>query len=117
MKQLLWILVAFLGMQGIASAQDVYEDLSCRSNDPFVFCTQGCKSPDRHWKPVGAGAGWMPVFPYCPYPTLVSTQYCTGWSLTAYKAFFEYQRICLAGGGKASDWTGSQRPEKVPEDH
>lgn len=117
MKQWIWILVAFLGLQGVAGAEEAYENLSCRSNDPFVFCTQGCKPPDRHWRPVGTGSGWAPIAPYCPYPTVVGTKYCKGWSVIAYNAWWERQRICHVGGGKASDWTGRQRPETVPGNH
>ncbi|QNH19478.1 hypothetical protein HEP73_00368 [Xanthomonas sp. GW] len=123
MKRWIWILVAFFGLQGVANAVPVYEDLSCRKNDPFVFCTQGCKGKDKNWIPVTPSAGlWVAAPTYCPWPTTTGPC-CVGnvcfrtWTQTAVDAVGEYMRICPDGGGKASDWKGRQRPEKVPEDH
>ncbi|WP_082143478.1 hypothetical protein [Xanthomonas sp. NCPPB 1128] len=123
MKQWLWILVAFLGFQGAAGAQQVYEDLACRDNDPFVLCTQGCKGRDKNWTPVTPQAGvWIAVPGYCPWPTSTGPC-CVGnvcfkpWTQKAVDAVYQYMYICPIGGGKARDWTGRQRPEKVPKDH
>ncbi|WP_371184254.1 hypothetical protein [Xanthomonas sacchari] len=122
MKQWIWILVAFLGFQGIAGAQQVYEDLACRDNDPFVLCTQGCKGKDKNWIPTSPKAGmWVAAPGYCPYPN--TGECCYGyvcfmsWTQKAYDAVYQYMRICPIGGGKASDWTGRQRPERVPYSH
>jgi len=122
MKQWIWILVAFLGFQGVAGAQQVYEDLACRDNDPFVLCTQGCKGKDKNWIPTNPKTGvWLAAPGYCPYPN--TGECCYGyvcfmsWTQNAYDAVYQYMRICPVGGGKASDWTGRQRPERVPYSH
>jgi len=123
MKRWIWILVAFFGLQGVANAVPVYEELSCRDDDPFVFCTQGCKGRDKNWIPVTPRAGvWVAALGYCPWPTTTGPC-CVGnvcfrtWTQKAVDAVGEYMRICPIGGGKASDWKGRQRPEKVPKDH
>lgn len=120
MKRWIWTLAACFGLQAnaTATAAPVYEELVCRDNDPFVFCTQGCKSPDHHWEPTDPISGaWVPVPPYCPYPTTVSTKYCKGWSQKAFTAFFQYQSICRQAK-KEGDWTDKgRRPESTPKEH
>ncbi|KTF40879.1 hypothetical protein OZ12_04525 [Xanthomonas translucens pv. translucens] len=122
MKRWIWILVAFLALLGSANAAPIYERLACRDDDPFVFCTQGCKSPDKNWIPTSPSTGmWMATPGYCLYPTTgpccVGTYCLMSWTQTAVNAVYQYERICPVGGGKASDWKGRQRPENVPKDH
>ena len=44
-------------LSGVTFAQSYYEFIRYRSNDPFVFCTQG-------YKEIPAQACWVPVAPY-----------------------------------------------------
>jgi len=124
MKRWIWILVAFFGLHGTANAVGPYVKFECRDNDPFVFCTQGCKGSDKNWIPLSPSSGtWMAVPGYCPYPTTGAC--CIGyvcflpWTQTAVTAVGQYMAMCPIGGGKASDWknTDGRRPESVPNDH
>jgi hypothetical protein len=116
------MLALYLGMQITALAdKGVYRDLVCRDNDPFVFCTQGCKGQDKNWTPIKPIAGsWRAERGYCPYPT--TGKCCFGyvcfrpWTQTAVAAVYQYMDICPAAE-QEGDWTGSERPESVPYDH
>lgn len=52
MKRWMMALVLALGLLSVASADEpgTYKQV-CRSDDPFVYCTQGCKET-KAWKPA-----------------------------------------------------------------
>lgn len=129
MKKRIWILAILLGMQGVALADQPgkYARLVCRDDDPFVFCTQGCKGQDYNWKPVGdpTKGGWQPVNGYCPIPVIALNcqvgPYRLGrdWTQTAYVAWFQYMEVCKwpheEGKWEARDGQGN--PEDEPYSH
>lgn len=124
MKLKPWLCMAFIcsAFQGSALAEPgVYQQLACRDNDPFVFCTQGCKNQDKNWTPIDPiSATWVAVPGYCPYPTTGAC--CFGyvcfqsWTQTAVTALGQYMSICPAAK-RQGDWKGSGRPESTPYDH
>lgn len=121
MKNRFWVVAFCLGIQITAQAEGVYQHLVCRENDPFVFCTQGCKGKDKNWTPVDPIAGvWIAVPEYCPYPTTGPCcfgAYCLrSWTQTAVVAVAQYVAICPAAK-QQGDWIGSERPESTPFDH
>ncbi|PPU30525.1 hypothetical protein [Xanthomonas sp. CFBP 7912] len=123
MKRWIGMFAVLLFSQAASAAgQSVYQELVCRSNDPFVFCTQGCKDEDKNWTPVDPISGtWVAVPGYCPWPTSTGPC-CVGnvcfnvWTQTAVTAVGQYVSIC-PHAKKQGQWKGKQRPEKVPFDH
>lgn len=123
MKTWIWMATLCLGMQATAQAEPgVYQQLPCRDNDPFVFCTQGCKGQDKNWTPLDPiSATWLPVQGYCPWP---STSDCwvgpyyvgKAWTQTAFEAWGKYVSICPAAK-QQGDWKGPGRPESTPHEH
>ncbi|UYB52716.1 hypothetical protein OCJ37_01755 [Xanthomonas sp. AM6] len=123
MKRWIWILVAFFGLQATAEAAGFYVPLACRDDDPFVFCTQGCKDQDKNWIPTDPVSGaWIAAPGYCPYPTTGTC--CFGyvcflpWTQTAVTAVGQYMSVCPVAR-KEGNWknTDGRRPESVPYDH
>lgn len=117
MKKWIWMLALASCVASTAQAQGV--TLVCRMNDPFLFCSDGCASPDHHWAPIDPIRGtWRPVPPYCPYPTTVSTKYCKGWSQKAFTAYFQYQSVCRQAK-QTGTWTGEsgQSADMAPFKH
>ncbi|MGH8028135.1 MAG: hypothetical protein ACREO0_15565 [Pseudoxanthomonas sp.] len=122
MKRGIWILAIMLGVQFAAYADTpIYQKLECRDDDPFVFCTQGCKNQDKNWTPISPISGtWIAVTGYCPYPTTGAC--CIGnvcfqpWTQTAVKAVYQYMAICPKAH-EQGQWEGQGRPESTPYDH
>lgn len=124
---------AILMASGAAMAQHKYVDLRpgvdsdhSRSNDPFVFCTQGVKNA-KVWRVLNPNTpmlgtwavGWINIPPYCPWPSTVGTQYCEGWPQQDVTAWGRYVAICYDGGTK-NDWkarNGQGNPEDTPSSH
>ncbi|PKV11482.1 hypothetical protein CVO74_18190 [Xanthomonas prunicola] len=120
MKNLIWILVLFFAGQAEIQAQSVYEKLVCRDNDPFVFCTQGCKGADKNWIAIDPISGTTaPMLGYCVQPSLsvcCKGPYCGPWTQTGIDAYYQYKRICPKAMKRGS-WNGKRPPENVPHDH
>ncbi|MCE4361550.1 hypothetical protein ABQZ69_12860 [Xanthomonas sp. WHRI 8391] len=121
MKNLIWILALFFIGQAEVQAKGTYQPLVCRDNDPFVFCTQGCKDNDKNWLPIDPISGsWVAAPGYCLVPSL--SPCCAGpvclqaWTPTAIAALAQYQSIC-PDASKQGKWTGQKRPENVPFNH
>ncbi|MEJ1126650.1 hypothetical protein V9L20_03685 [Variovorax sp. CCNWLW225] len=118
----IWTAALCLGMQAAAQAdQRVYQQLVCRDNDPFVFCTQGCKDQDKNWTPLDPIAGsWNAVPGYCPWPSTYCVvgplRFGSDWTQTAVTAVFQYMSICPAAH-RQGQWKGSGRPESTPYEH
>lgn len=131
MKRVLLGLLLVFGVQVVAyAANDMYMQLVCRSNDPYVFCTQGCKEPDRAWVPVNHAIGlWRARIEenYCPYPSVspcyIYPTWYRGWGQTAVTALGQYLAVCtdtVHHGGRKSDWVprdGQGEPEDEPFSH
>lgn len=118
------LLMLLLAVQQAAWADNpgVSTTLACRYDDPFVFCTQGCKNRDYNWKPLSPIAGtWIAVQGYCPWPQSKGTC-CVGnvcfmlWTDTAVRAVSQYMAICPRAH-EEGDWKGQGRPESTPFDH
>lgn len=130
MKKRIWILAIMLGVQFTALADTpIYQRLACRDDDPFVFCTQGCKGKDKNWIPMSPESGtWMPApvpgtYGYCPIAT---TATCPAnvypyviflpWTQTGVEAVYQYMAICPRAHD-TGPWEGPGRPESTPYDH
>ena len=109
--------MALLMASGAAMAQHKYVDLTAgvdsdhsRMNDPFVFCTEGVKNA-KVWRVLNPntpmlavlGVGWINIYPYCPWPSTVGSQYCSGWPQQDVTAWGNYVAICNNGGTRR-DW-------------
>jgi hypothetical protein len=122
LKPWIWTAALCLGFQAAALAEPgVYQQLVCRDNDPFVFCTQGCKGQDKNWVPDDPiAATWHSVDGYCPWPStncvIGPYRFGTDWTQTAVTAVFQYASICPAAK-QQGDWKGSGRPESTPYEH
>lgn len=123
MKRWLWIVALAMGVQFAAYADTpIYVKLECRDDDPFVFCTQGCKGNDKNWTPLSPIAGtWMAVPGYCPWPQsqgacCIGNVCFTLWTQTAVKAVGQYMAICPKAHEEGR-WEGQGRPESTPYDH
>jgi hypothetical protein len=46
MKRWIWILVAAIGLQTSATASTPHVQLVCRTDDPSLFCSKDCDTPD-----------------------------------------------------------------------
>ena len=103
-----------------------YETLRYRSDDVFVFCTQGRKENPRAWKPISpftGGMAWIPLPPYCPVP---STGNCPvypytyrSWSQDDMASWQQYERVCPHGEqpGKWKAHNGQGKAENTPFSH
>lgn len=120
MKTVIWILALFFAGQADVQAQSIYRKLVCRDNDPFVFCTQGCKGVDKNWAPLDPISGsTTPVLGYCVLPSpsvCCKGPYCGAWTATAIEAYYQYKEICPKAM-KQGKWNGTKPPEAVPYVH
>lgn len=103
----IWMLILLTASAFEVAAQSTGDPyIPWRSNDPFVFCTEGPSTQgDNHWWiPIDPASGtWAPTgLPY-NQPNYVSVGY--------------YLAICPRGGGRSSDWTGTQSANMVPYKH
>jgi len=100
---------------GLGAEGGFYSRLSYRSNDPFVFCTQGQDrevNPTPCWIPMPPYTGAFMVMPYC----LPVNPYGKEWSADDTQSFQEYLRVCPAAG-RSGRWEGSGQPEMSPFKH
>ncbi len=100
---------------GLGAEGGYYSPLSYRSNDPFVFCTQGQDrqvNPTPCWIPMPPYTGAFMVMPYC----VPVNPYGMQWSADDTKSFQEYLRVCPAALSSGR-WEGSGRPETSPFQH
>ncbi|MFC3656828.1 hypothetical protein FZ025_00430 [Xanthomonas hyacinthi] len=113
MKQLL-LCVSFC-LAGNALAQSVnapQETLRYRDNDPFVFCTEGQKNPDKCWMPLPPYTGNYMTMPYCQ-PV---DPYGKPWTPQDYDSLGQYQRVCPRAL-KSGSWTGPKPANMSPTAH
>lgn len=100
---------------GLGAEGGYYSPLSYRSNDPFVFCTQGQDrqiNPAPCWIPLPPYTGAFMTMPYCQ-PV---NPYGQPWSADDTNSFQEYMRVCPAAM-RSGRWEGSGRPESSPFRH
>lgn len=95
-------------------AQDMYQRLNYRDNDPFLFCEQGQdikKAPMRCWMPLPPFTGNFMVMPYChPNP------YGKSWSSDDTLSLREYLTVCPAGITPGR-WEGPGQKDMTPHQH
>lgn len=103
-------------LSGVTFAQSYYEFIRYRSNDPFVFCTQG-------YKEIPAQACWVPVAPYlgqwmytgvCRPPN----KYGRNWDFEDHDSLSQYERIC-PHAMQSGTWEGRTGglPQMTPFKH
>lgn len=126
MKRWMMALVLALGLLSVASADEpgTYKQV-CRSDDPFVYCTQGCKET-KAWKPAQpyASIAYRPQPGYCPLP--MTGQCCFGnvcfkaWSQRDYNDYMQNRVTVCPRAHDDGDWVrenGQGAPEDEPVSH
>lgn len=106
-----WILLGLLLASALAHGRGVYQPVP-RSNDPFVFCTEGAyRLPAQAIQHC-----WQPVDP--PSGTWVYTcwSYCNAAGCPPVNAVTlgQYLQLCPIGGGRDGDWQGEMPAENSP---
>ncbi|HST46071.1 MAG TPA: hypothetical protein VLK29_12715 [Luteimonas sp.] len=106
-----WIPAGLAVVALAASAQGVYQPVP-RSNDPFVFCTEGAyrlpAEAIRHcWQPVDPRSGtWVyTCWDYCN---------ASGCPPVNTVTLGQYALLCPVGGGRDIDWTGRVPANMTP---
>lgn len=120
-----WLLAAasLLAVSTGAQADEgKYQYIPCRMDDPFVFCTQGCRSmtePSSAWKPIKGTAGEYTVTPgYCP-EYVYYAKGCKDWQPMEVVALNQFKQVCK-WPHEAGEWVpenGQGRPEDEPIKH
>lgn len=93
-------------------AQDGYEQLRYRSNDPFVFCTDGQQTPTKCWWPMPPYTGAYMRNPGCA----PENEYGPEWAAADYDSLHEYQKVCPEAITSGA-WKGSGSPASTPFQH
>lgn len=131
MRPISWFATALLTVAGtVTASNDVTNSPEvCRSDDPFVYCTQGCKET-KAWKPAKApGAGYAsiaykPEPGYCPLPMIGTC--CFGnvcfepWSQEDFNDYYQNRvRVCPSAheDGEWESGDGQGEPEGEPFSH
>lgn len=106
-----WMLASLAVFALQASAQGVYQRVA-RSNDPFVFCTEGAyrlpaEAIQHCWQPVDPPSGaWVyTCWSYC------NASGCPPVNMTT---LGQYALLCPIGGGRDIDWTGPVPANMTP---
>ena len=102
----LWSLV-LMNSQVVAQSSGYYDLLCYRSNDPFVFCTQGQNIPDKCWMPVAPYTGNYALTGACNPPN----QYGRSWTAADHDALNQYLSVCPKAMTSGS-WEGHGQPER-----
>lgn len=110
MKKL--IFVAGMIVSFAAAAQEGYEFIRYRANDPFVFCTQGQRTPDKCWWPVTPYMGQYVMNPACDPPD----PYGKPWTAADTDSLSQYLEVCPQAITSGS-WKGTTPPEMTPFAH
>lgn len=126
MKRLMITLLLALGLQQSAFAdKPAISQQVCRSDDPFVYCTQGCKET-KAWKPAKpyASLAYKPQPGYCPLP--MTGQCCFGnvcftpWSQADYNDYMRNRVVVCPKAHSSGEWEaqdGQGAPEDEPVSH
>lgn len=108
----IWILLFIVTLSFSVSSQGFYESIRYRANDPFVFCTQGQKTPDKCWWPITPYLGQYVMNPDCDPPDPEGKP----WTAADTDSLKQYLEICpqaKTSGG----WKGTTAPEMTPFAH
>jgi hypothetical protein len=106
-----WIFIGAMLVSMQVAAQG-YEFIKYRSNDPFVFCTQGQGIPTQCWWPVYPYTGAFMVNPGCRPPNPYGKQ----WTTDDWGSYYQYLAVCPMAH-TSGDWTGQGAPEMSPFKH
>lgn len=119
------VLLMLMAVAGVAHARDDIYKQVCRMDDPFVYCTQGCKET-KAWKPSTpyASGNYRVQRGYCPYPN--TGKCCFGyvcfksWPVADFNDLFQNRMVVCPRAHQAGDWVperGQGRPEDEPVSH
>lgn len=108
----IWMFASCVLLSSSAAAQQGYELLRYRANDPFVFCTQGQRTPDKCWWPVAPYLGQYVMNPACDPPD----PYGKSWTAADTDSLSQYLEICPQAE-TSGDWRGPGAPEMTPFAH
>lgn len=90
-----------------------YQELRYRDNDPFLFCTQGQKEPDKCWWPIDPISATYMEAPWCDPPN----EYGKPWTSADWDSLSQYQEICPKAMSQGS-WDGRNgSPDMTPSQH
>ena len=99
-----------------AAQSGYYERLQYRSDDPFVFCTEGQgwkKAPMQCWIPLPPYTGNYTMMAYCAPPTY---PYGKQWTQDDWNSLRQYLTVCPQAQTSGA-WEGNGQPASTPVDH
>lgn len=119
------VLLMLMSVAGVTHADNAIYKQVCRMDDPFVYCTQGCKET-KAWKPRKpyAGVGYTPQPGYCPWP--MTGKCCIGyvcfkpWSMADYNDYYQNRVAICPRAHDDGAWVrerGQGNPEDEPITH
>lgn len=87
-----------------SSQQGFYMFIPFRSNDPFIFCTEGPNTPgvDYYWVPTDRIGGYV-----------ITNYYAYMWNPPSWISTAYYTTVCPHGAGPGR-WTGPGTGAEVP---
>lgn len=112
MRILASLFLLLTSVSALAQSSGYYQTLGYRANDPFVFCTQGQRNPDKCWIPMPPYLGGYMMMPYCDPPNY----YGKPWTSDDWASLAQYQATCPMAISSGS-WTGPGMPEASPFTH
>ena len=125
---MLAFLLLIVGVQQAAFATPPFYQQVCRSDDPFLYCTKGCKET-KAWKPRAPYTNplaYTPQLGYCPVP-VVQTGSCPfdvkpylifmGWGQRDYNDYTQNYVVVCPQAHQDGKWEGQGRPENTPFNH
>ena len=115
MKRGILMVFALFALEAAAQS-GYYEQIQYRSDDPFVFCTQGQgwkKAPMQCWIPLPPYTGNYMMMPYCAPPNYYSGMQ---WTQDDWSSWQQYLTVCPQAQTSGA-WEGSGQPDATPGDH
>lgn len=112
MRKIAPLLLGMCSFSLLAQSSGYYQSLDYRADDPFVFCTQGQKNPDKCWIPVEPYLGQFVAMWYCDPPNY----WGKSWTSDDYASLAQYVSTCPMAG-TSGGWEGKGTPEDSPVTH
>lgn len=107
-----WIFIAAMLVSMQVGAQGYYEYIKYRSNDPFVFCTEGQGIPSECWWPLPPYTGNNMWNPACDPPD----PYGKPWTSDDTISYGQYLSVCPMAM-KSGSWNGTTPAASSPFQH